>query len=106
MTMTPIPHVEIPGSDYILFFEYFDIDNGAGLGASPQTRWPNLIARILDLFARLEPGGCIVGVEGSHRGNDGRASSGEWLFQKGSRQTLFPTKRDEICIAHANVIPI
>jgi hypothetical protein len=39
--------------DYILFFEYFHGDNGAGLGASHQTGWTGLIARTLDLFARL-----------------------------------------------------
>jgi Mannosylglycerate hydrolase MGH1-like glycoside hydrolase domain len=41
--------------DYILFYEYFHGDNGAGLGASHQTGWTGLIARALDLFARLTP---------------------------------------------------
>jgi len=39
--------------DYVLFYEYFHGDNGAGLGASHQTGWTGLIARSLDLFARL-----------------------------------------------------
>jgi len=39
--------------DYILFYEYFHGDNGAGLGASHQTGWTGLIARSLDLFARV-----------------------------------------------------
>jgi hypothetical protein len=39
--------------DYILFYEYFHGDNGAGLGASHQTGWTGLIARVLDLGARL-----------------------------------------------------
>ena len=39
--------------DYILFYEYFQGDNGAGLGASHQTGWTGLIARSLDLFARV-----------------------------------------------------
>jgi hypothetical protein len=38
--------------DLILFYEYFHGDNGAGLGASHQTGWTGLIARLLDLFAR------------------------------------------------------
>ena len=38
--------------DYILFYEYFHADNGAGLGASHQTGWTGIIARVLDLFAR------------------------------------------------------
>ena len=41
--------------DYILFYEYFHGDNGAGLGASHQTGWTGLIARTLDLFARMDP---------------------------------------------------
>ena len=39
--------------EYILYYEYFHGDNGAGLGASHQTGWTGLIARSLDLFARL-----------------------------------------------------
>lgn len=39
--------------DYILFYEYFHGDDGAGLGASHQTGWTGTIARTLDLFARL-----------------------------------------------------
>jgi hypothetical protein len=38
--------------DYILFYEYFHGDNGAGLGAGHQTGWTGVIARTLDLFAR------------------------------------------------------
>ena len=41
--------------DYICFYEYFHGDNGAGLGASHQTGWTGLIARNLDLFARMNP---------------------------------------------------
>lgn len=41
--------------DYILFYEYFHGDNGAGLGASHQTGWTGVIARTLDLFARMDP---------------------------------------------------
>ena len=41
--------------DYILFYEYFHGDNGAGLGASHQTGWTGLVALTLDLFARVDP---------------------------------------------------
>jgi hypothetical protein len=41
--------------DCILFYEYFHGDNGAGLGASHQTGWTGIIARSLDLFARMDP---------------------------------------------------
>ena len=33
--------------DYILFYEYFDGDNGRGVGASHQTGWTSLIAKLL-----------------------------------------------------------
>jgi hypothetical protein len=39
--------------DYILFYEFFHGDNGAGLGASHQTGWTGVIARSLDLFGRV-----------------------------------------------------
>jgi hypothetical protein len=41
--------------DYLLFYEYFHGDNGAGLGASHQTGWTGGIARIIHLFATLRP---------------------------------------------------
>ena len=41
--------------DYILYYEYFHGENGAGLGASHQTGWTGLVARALDLFARFTP---------------------------------------------------
>ena len=40
--------------DLLLFHEYFQGDNGAGLGASHQTGWTGVIAVLLDLFGRLE----------------------------------------------------
>jgi len=37
--------------DNILFYEYFHGDNGAGIGASHQTGWTGVVARIMHLFA-------------------------------------------------------
>jgi mannosylglycerate hydrolase MGH1-like protein len=37
--------------DCILFYEYFHGDNGAGLGASHQTGWTGIVARMMHLFA-------------------------------------------------------
>jgi hypothetical protein len=37
--------------DNILFYEYFHGDNGAGLGASHQTGWTGIVARMMHLFA-------------------------------------------------------
>ena len=40
--------------DCILFYEYFHGDNGAGLGASHQTGWTGLVAKLIELFGRLD----------------------------------------------------
>jgi hypothetical protein len=40
--------------DYILFYEYFHGDNGAGLGASHQTGWTGLVAKLIDIFGRID----------------------------------------------------
>ncbi len=37
--------------DLILFYEYFHGDSGAGLGASHQTGWTGIVARMMHLFA-------------------------------------------------------
>ena len=36
--------------DYILFYEYFNGDNGAGLGASHQTGWTGLVAKLIQQY--------------------------------------------------------
>jgi hypothetical protein len=41
--------------DYLQFYEYFHGDNGAGLGASHQTGWTGVIARMMHLFATTTP---------------------------------------------------
>jgi hypothetical protein len=40
--------------DHILFYEYFHGDNGAGLGASHQTGWTGLVAKLIQLFGTLD----------------------------------------------------
>ena len=40
--------------DYVLFYEYFHGDNGAGLGASHQTGWTGLVAKLIELFGRID----------------------------------------------------
>jgi hypothetical protein len=36
--------------DYVLFYEYFHGDNGAGLGASHQTGWTGVVAKLIQVF--------------------------------------------------------
>jgi hypothetical protein len=38
----------------LLFYEYFHGDNGAGLGASHQTGWTGLIARLIQMYGHLD----------------------------------------------------
>jgi hypothetical protein len=38
--------------DYLLFFEYFHGDTGAGLGASHQTGWTGLVANLIHEWRR------------------------------------------------------
>jgi hypothetical protein len=40
--------------DDILFYEYFHGDNGAGLGASHQTGWTGVVAKLIELFGKLD----------------------------------------------------
>ena len=40
--------------DNILFYEYFHGDNGAGLGASHQTGWTGLIARLIQIHGAVD----------------------------------------------------
>jgi Glycosyl hydrolase family 63 C-terminal domain len=40
--------------DYILFYEYFHGDNGAGLGASHQTGWTGLVAKLIGLYGSMD----------------------------------------------------
>jgi hypothetical protein len=40
--------------DYLLFYEYFHGDNGAGLGASHQTGWTGAVASLIHLFGTLD----------------------------------------------------
>jgi hypothetical protein len=50
--------------DVILFYEYFHGDNGAGLGASHQTGWTAVIARLMDLFGRVGARDALLTAKG------------------------------------------
>ncbi|HTN81121.1 MAG TPA: hypothetical protein VMK16_15700 [Acidimicrobiales bacterium] len=42
-------------NEHLLFFEYFHGDNGAGVGASHQTGWTGLVARMIQVMAYVRP---------------------------------------------------
>ena len=66
--------------DHLLFYEYFQGDNGAGIGASHQTGWTGLIASLLhyfatvsatealDLWSPVPPGPAVVAPGARHKG--------------------------------------
>jgi hypothetical protein len=47
--------------DYLLFYEYFHGDNGAGLGASHQTGWSGLVAALIQIFGRIDANQLLEG---------------------------------------------
>jgi len=51
--------------DHILFYEYFHGDNGAGLGASHQTGWTGLVAKIIQLHGLLDAKKALEGGKSS-----------------------------------------
>jgi hypothetical protein len=76
--------------DLILFYEYFHGDNGAGLGASHQTGWTGIVARLMHLFAtstaeeflELGKAAAVVEVE------PGRAEKGAEFSPRKKKETL------------------
>ena len=49
--------------DYILFYEYFHGDNGAGIGASHQTGWTGTIAKTIQAFGHLTKADVLADVK-------------------------------------------
>jgi len=47
--------------DHVLFYEYFHGDNGAGLGASHQTGWTGLVAKLIQLYGLLDAKRMLAG---------------------------------------------
>jgi hypothetical protein len=63
--------------DHILFYEYFHADNGAGLGASHQTGWTGVVAKLIQLFGMLDPERLLEeGKEGAFAGVGRRIVAG------------------------------
>jgi hypothetical protein len=48
--------------DHLLFYEYFNGDDGAGMGASHQTGWTGLVAKLIDMFAPGEDAAALGGT--------------------------------------------
>ena len=48
--------------DHVLFYEYFHGDNGAGLGASHQTGWTGVVAKLIQSMNVLDAEKVLKGV--------------------------------------------
>ena len=46
--------VHLRGAELGDFYEFFHGDNGAGLGASHQTGWTGIVAKLIQLFGLLD----------------------------------------------------
>jgi hypothetical protein len=62
--------------DYPLFYEYFHGDNGAGLGASHQTGWTGLVARLMHLSETFTPEIALAGGKRSYFAQPELAAAG------------------------------
>jgi hypothetical protein len=62
--------------DYILFFEYFHGDNGAGLGASHQTGWTGTVAKLIEVFGHLDGQQFLDGGKASGFAKEERQETG------------------------------
>ncbi len=51
--------------DCLLFHEYFHGDDGRGLGASHQTGWTGLVAKMIQLFANVDAGRMLAADSGT-----------------------------------------
>jgi hypothetical protein len=58
--------------DNILFYEYFHGDNGAGLGASHQTGWTGLVAKLIELYGFLDAEHALAGGKKAAFGESAR----------------------------------
>ena len=77
--------------DHILFYEYFHADNGAGLGASHQTGWTGLVAKLIELYGLLDPeralavGKKAVFVQGARTEQERDPVAGHGVRQQSAR---------------------
>jgi len=73
--------------DHLLFYEYFHGDTGKGLGASHQTGWTGLIARLIQVYGYMSPELLLTpeGRQVAFRKRSGAESAGEAGAGEGER---------------------
>jgi Glycosyl hydrolase family 63 C-terminal domain len=47
--------------DYLQFYEYFHGDNGAGIGANHQTGWTGVVAKLIEIYGRVDARALLEG---------------------------------------------
>jgi hypothetical protein len=65
--------------DYILFYEYFHADNGAGLGANHQTGWTGLVAKLIEIYGLMDSKRALEGGKQAVFVQSARKGAGEPL---------------------------
>lgn len=70
------PFYERPGNEHlILFYEYFHGDNGSGLGASHQTGWTALVAKLVYILGDKQRGKTVSEKHGEEVAEDDTADT-------------------------------
>ena len=64
--------------DHLLFYEYFHGDNGAGIGASHQTGWTGVVAKLIEIFGRVDPQALLKSGVGEAFGGAQEAAGDHW----------------------------
>ncbi|HWH68293.1 MAG TPA: hypothetical protein VNT26_02870, partial [Candidatus Sulfotelmatobacter sp.] len=72
--------------DCVLFYEYFHGDNGAGLGASHQTGWTGVVARLIQMYGHIDAQSLLQG--GKRQGVTYRAAEQASRREEAAAATL------------------
>ena len=72
--------------DCLQFYEYFHGDNGAGIGASHQTGWTGIVAKLIEIYGRVDARALL---EGGRAAAFGRAKEAELVAADGLDIDLF-----------------
>ena len=56
--------------DYVLFYEYFHGDTGAGVGASHQTGWTALVTKMIDELSLKQKAGSVTAAKAAQGGDN------------------------------------
>lgn len=79
--------------DHILFYEYFHGDNGAGIGAGHQTGWTGLVAKLIELFAVLDPEKLLItGKTGAVRRDEASRSASAMIAPEPAPTVVRPVR--------------